>query len=98
MVTASAVHRLEDPLEVGALHGRSLFSARRRPPSSRATIISRIAVDAIALEEHVLRSAQPDAFSAEASRDARVARSIGVWRGREACALCPPTQEACAYD
>ena len=34
-------HRLEDPLEVGLLHGRSRSSAARRSSSSRARIMSR---------------------------------------------------------
>ena len=73
--------------------GRSFASARRRPPSSRATIISRIARDAVALEEHVLRAAEADAFGAEVARDARVARSVGVRTNAEAANFVRPAEQ-----
>ena len=70
--------------------GSSLASARRRPPSSRATIILAHGGDPVALEEHVLGAAQPDALRAERSRDPRVARRVGIGAHLEpADAVCP---------
>ena len=67
-VDREAVHRLEDCLEVRALHRQQL--RERAAPSTFVARDDHLAhrVDAIALEEHVLRAAEPDAFGAEAAR------------------------------
>ena len=55
--------------------GSSLASAARRPRSSSARIISRMATMRSLLEEHVLGAAQADAFGAEAAAPSRA--SVG---------------------
>ena len=49
--------------------------------------------DAVALEEHVLRAAQPDALGAEAARDARVVRRVGVRAHPEAAHVVGPAEQ-----
>src|SRR5581483_7882608 len=55
----------------GQLHFERLEFARREDHLTHA-------VNAVALEEHMLGAAQPDAFGAEAARDFRILRRIGV--------------------
>ena len=78
IVTGQPVHRLEDPLEVGALHGQQL--GERAPAPALVARDDHLAHrrDAVALEEHVLGATQPDSLGAEAARDARVVRRVGV--------------------
>jgi hypothetical protein len=73
-----AVHRLEDPLEVAALHGQQLFERTPPPPFVARDDHLAHRGDAVAFEEHVLGAAQPDALGAEGARDAGVARRVGV--------------------
>ena len=73
-----AVHRLEDRLEVGALHREQL--GERAPPSALVARDDHLAhgVNAVALEEHVLGATQADPFGAERRAPTRVLRRVGV--------------------
>ena len=77
-----SVHRLEDPLEVRALHRQQL--GERAAASALVARHDHLAHrgDAIALEEHVLGATEPDALGAE--RRARCARRAACrrWRAR----------------
>ena len=77
-IVPGAVHRLEDSFEVAALHRQQL--GQRAPPSGLVARDDHLAhrVDAVALEEHVLGATEPDALGAEAARDARIVRRVGV--------------------
>src|SRR5439155_3807718 len=87
------VHCLEDPLEVGALHWQQLI--QRPSPSALLARHDHLAHrrDAVALEKHVLRSAQPNSFCAKASRDARVTRSVGVRANAKPAHLVGPAEQ-----
>jgi hypothetical protein len=88
-----AVHRLEDPLEVGTLHGQELGER----PAATALVVrdDHLAhrVDAIPVEEHVLGAAEPDALGAEAARDARIVRRVGVGAHLEPAPRVRPAEE-----
>ena len=73
-----SVHLAEDTDEVFALIRRDL--RERGGPFFQALSDDHLAnrVDARSLEEHVLRTAQSDAFRAEAPRNLRVGRRVGV--------------------
>ena len=73
-----ALHRAEDRLEVRALHRKQTGERTLAPGPSCATIISRIAVRSIAVEEHVFGPAEADALRAEITAAVRVGRGIGV--------------------
>ena len=90
-MTGQAVHRLEDPLEVGALHGQELGERAAAPALVARDDHLAHRRDAVALEEHVLGAAEPDALGAEVPRDARVVRRVGVRAHLRACAPRRPT-------
>ena len=88
-----SIHRLEDSLEVCPLHGKQL--AER---AAAATFLARDdhlahRGDAIALEEHVLGSAQPDSLGAEAAGDARVAGRVRIGADPKLAHLVGPAQK-----
>ena len=98
MVTGQPVHRLEDSLEVRALHRQQLRERAAAPALVARDDHLAHRGDAIALEEHVLGAAEPDALGAEAARDARVVRRVGVRAHAEACAPRRPSRAAAAND
>ena len=72
-------HDLEQlPRNRRAAWAASWRARARRPASSSAQIISRMARMRLVLEEHVLGAAQADALGAELARLARLARGVGV--------------------
>ena len=79
------------PSKSSRWNGSSLASALRRPASSSARIISRIGVDALALEEHVLGAAQADALGAEVARHAWRLPACRHWCALPARGTCRPS-------
>ena len=78
MVTGRPRISRKMPTKSSRWKGRSFASAAARPRASSARIISRIACDALLVEEHVLGAAEADALGAEGARRARVERRVGV--------------------
>ncbi len=72
------IHRFEDRLEIRSLHGQQL--GERAASAGDITRYDHLAHggDPVALEEHVLRAAEPDPLRPERSRDARVTRCVGI--------------------
>ena len=95
MVTGEPVHRLEDAVEVLALHGSSSSSAARRSASLSARIIALHDRDAAFAEEHVLGAAQADASRAERVGQLGLVGQVGVGADAEAAALVGPARAAC---
>jgi hypothetical protein len=74
-----ALQRLEDAEEVLALVRQELRQGGFCGPASvSARIISRIGVDAVALEEHVLGAGEADAVGAERDGLGGLLRGVGV--------------------
>jgi hypothetical protein len=73
--------------------GSSFSSARRRPAFIAGDDHLAHGGDAVALEEHVLGAAEPDALGAEVAGDPRVARRIGVGAHLEAAVLVRPPHQ-----
>src|ERR1700752_1561948 len=73
-----ALHDLEQLREVPTLHRQQL--GERRAAALLVVGEDHLAhrTDAVAIEEHVLGAAEPDAFAAELQRNARVVRAVGV--------------------
>ena len=74
-----ARHDLEQLDEILALHGQDLGQRGAAAGFSlSARIISRMAHDAVGIEEHVLGAAEADAFGAEIARGAGIERGFGI--------------------
>ncbi len=89
-----AIHRLEDRLEVRALHGQQLGEC-----AASACYVPRDdhlahGRDAFPFEEHVLRAAEADPFCPEGSRDTRVAGCVRVGPHAEAADRVGPFEHA----
>ena len=87
------IHGLEDPLEVGPLHGKQLVERAAAPGLIVRHDHLAHRRDALTLEEHVLRAAQADALGAEASRLPRVVRRVGVGAHLQAARVVRPRQD-----
>ncbi len=89
----TAIHRLEDPLEVGTLHGEEFRQGA--PASALIPGDDHLAHprDPIALEEHVLGAAEPNALGPEVPRDAGVLRSVGVGAHLKCASFVGPRQK-----
>ena len=68
----------ENPFEVAALIREQLVHGRAPPFQIRGENHFADGIDAVALEEHVLRARQPDALRAERHRDRRLRRRVRV--------------------
>ena len=73
-----AVHGLEQAFEVSALDGQQLGQCHARPAVVRRRGSSDAKLDAVALEEHVLRAAEADALGAESECLCGILRRVGV--------------------
>ena len=85
------VHDLEQRDEIRALHGQQL---RQRGAATLFVVgEDHLAhrADALALEEHVLGAAKPDALRAELDRDLGVGRRVGVGAHLQRAHTCRPT-------
>ena len=93
IVTGRPAMIAKDSMKSSRCIGRILASAARRPSASSARIISRIATDALGVEEHVLGAAQADALGAEPAR--RVGHRAGYrhWRAPQPAALVGPAHQ-----
>ena len=93
IVIGSALHRLEDPLEVVLLERQQLV--QRRAPAGLVVghdhaLHLRLAVGG---HEHVLGAAQADALGAEGARAARVLGRVGVGAHAERAQLVAPAEQ-----
>ena len=82
-----SIHRLEVALLIRQDLGKGLLAGL----DVLATIISRMALIRLGLEEHVLGAAQADALGAELHGLRGVAGVIGVGADAAACGRCRPT-------
>jgi hypothetical protein len=88
-----SAHRLEDALEVAALHGKELREGTTAPslfPSDDHLAHRR---DPVTLEEHMLGATQTYPFGSEAARNPRIARRIGIRANLEGPHLIGPAEE-----
>eukprot|EP00754_Rhynchopus_humris_P025711 Rhum_TRINITY_DN14960_c6_g1::Rhum_TRINITY_DN14960_c6_g1_i1::g.130403::m.130403 len=87
------LHRLQDADEVLALVREDLRQGVAAPRLVLREDHLTHGVDAVLLEEHVLRAAQPDALRAEPERRRRVARRVRVRAHAEAADVRRPRQQ-----
>src|SRR5438094_2980593 len=88
------MHGLEDPFEVAALYGQQLRQCATAPDEITRDDHFTHRGNAVALEEHVLRATEPDAFGTEAARNARVGRSVGIRANFETTHFVCPTEQS----
>ena len=94
MVTGSPFIASKIPSKSARCIGSSLASARRRPPSSRATIISRIAVIRSPSKNMCSVRHSPMPSAPKRARDARVVRRVGVRADAQAANVVGPAEQA----
>ena len=88
-----SLHRFEDSFEIAPLNRQQLRQGATPACFVRCHDHLAHQCDAIALEEHVLGAAQPDAFRAELARALGVAWDIGVGAYAEAPARVGPRHQ-----
>ncbi|HEY5000042.1 MAG TPA: hypothetical protein VII36_12890, partial [Usitatibacter sp.] len=93
-VDGQPVHRLEDPLEVGALHRLQLGQRSTAPRDIARDNHLAHGVDPVTLEEHVLGTAEADAFGPEPAGDPSVLRRVGVGADAKATNLVGPSEQS----
>ena len=89
----TALHGLVDPDEVFPLHGQDLHQGLAALVLGGGKDHFTDSLDTVCLEEHMLGTAQADAFGAEAESDFRVMRRIGIGADLQvADSICPAHQ------
>src|SRR5204863_8718538 len=92
-----AVHDLEDAFEVAALNREELCQRFAAAGLVRGDDHLAHQGDTIALEEHVLRPAQPDALGAEFARPFGIERDIGIRAYAQPASLVRPGHEPAEF-
>ena len=94
IVTGRPFMAVKMPMKSFRWTGKQLLERRSCGPLSlSARIISRIAMDAVALEEHVLGAAEADAFGAEVAGPLGVGGRVGVGADLERAVLVGPLHD-----